>query len=53
MLKSTTSAATWVQFDKLNLADLSVLGLALDQVTGKHLFAGGTLGIYDYTLPAP
>ncbi|MEW6365379.1 MAG: hypothetical protein AB1714_12185 [Acidobacteriota bacterium] len=53
VFKSTTSAATWVQFDKLNLTDLSVLGLALDQVTGKHLFAGGALGIYDYQLTAP
>lgn len=53
VFKSTNGAGNWTQFDKLNLTDLKVLGLALDQLTGKHLVAGTANAIFDYTLTAP
>lgn len=53
IFKSTDSAETWTQFDKLNLTELKILGVGLDQVTGKHLFAGTASAVFDYTLTAP
>ncbi len=53
VFKSTNGGEAWTQFDRLNLTNLNVLGLALDQVTGKHLFAGTPIGVFDYTLAAP
>lgn len=53
VFKSTNAGESWTQFDKLNLTELKVFGLALDQLTGKHLFAGTSSAVFDYTLTAP